>query len=83
MSEPTQSRHPWRATVRTVFAAIVGLALIFPVIVDHLGVASVPWVAATLGVIATVTRLLAIPVVNDWLRDHLGGLLAAEPNKEE
>lgn len=72
---PTQTRHPWRATVRTVLAALP----LAPVIVAELGVGSVPWVVTGLGVIGAVTRVLAIPAVDQWLTDHLGGLLAAGP----
>lgn len=68
---PTQTRHPWRATIRTVFAAVVGLLPLLPIIVDELGVASVPWVAGVLAVIATVTRVLAIPAVNEWVTEYL------------
>ena len=71
----TQTRYPWRATVRTVLAAIP----LVPVIVATLGIGSVPWVVSGLAVVAAVTRVLAIPAVNSWLTDHLGGVLAAEP----
>jgi len=77
---PTQARHPWRATIRTVFAAVVGLLPLLPVIVDQLGVASVPWVAGVLAVIAAVTRVLAVPAVNAWLTEYLPfGSLGATP----
>lgn len=75
----TQSRHPWRATTRTVLAALVALLPILPTLADELGVAAIPWVGGMLGVAAAVTRVLAMPVVESWLRDHLRGLLSAEP----
>jgi hypothetical protein len=71
----TQTRYPWRATIRTLLAALP----LVPVIVAMLGVGSVPWVASGLVVVAAVTRVLAIPAVDRWLTDHLGGVLAAEP----
>lgn len=62
----TQAAHPWRATARTVLAAIIGLAILAPQIVDVLGVGSIPWAAGTLAVIAAVTRVLALPGVIAW-----------------
>lgn len=75
---PTQARHPWRATGRTIAAALIALLPLLPAIVDALGVAAVPWVMGGLGVIAGVTRVLAMPAVNDWVSDYLPWL-AAEP----
>lgn len=77
-TQPTQSRHPWRATARTVVAALVGLAVILPTVADVLGVSAVPWVASVVAVAAGVTRVLAIPAVDGWLRTWLPWL-AAEP----
>lgn len=37
-TKPTQSEHPWRATVRTVFAFVVALAAILPQVVEASGV---------------------------------------------
>lgn len=76
MTEPTQVRHPWRATARTVFAAVVTALPIVPVVVHELGVESVPWVAGALVVIGGVTRVLAMPGVNDWLRQYVPWLAA-------
>lgn len=77
-AQPTQTRHPWRATVRTVAAAIVGLAVLAPAIAAELGAESVPWVAATLATIGAVTRVLAIPGVEAWMRRFVPWL-AAQP----
>jgi hypothetical protein len=74
---PTQTRHPWRAMVRTILAALP----LVPVIVATLGVDSVPWVASGLVVIAAVTRALAIPAVDAFLSEHLGGVLSAAPRQ--
>lgn len=73
----TQTAHPWRATLRTVAAVCLGLLPVLPALADALGVAAVGWVAALLAGAAAVTRVLAVPVVDDWLRDH--GLLSASP----
>ena len=80
---PTQTAHPWRATLRTSLAVLIGLSIVLPlawgVIVDELGrqgwtvppsVAGV--VAVIIGVIAAVvgiiTRIMAIPQVDAALR---------------
>lgn len=80
--QPTQARHPWRATVRTIVAAVVGLALLGPLVAAELGVQSVPWAAGVLAVIGAVTRVLAIPGVEAWMRQYVPWL-SAEPSKEE
>ncbi|WP_416565045.1 hypothetical protein [Nocardia testacea] len=75
----TQSAHPWRATVRTVVAGLIGLAAMLPIIVDATGLpASTPGLAGALAITAAVTRLLALPGVNDWLRTYVPWL-AADP----
>ena len=67
---PTQVRRPWRATLRTAFAALVALAAMAPVLVDAAGLdpARLPWLAGVLAVCAAVTRVLALPGVEAWLR---------------
>lgn len=79
----TQARHPWRATIRTIFAAGVSLAAIWALIVEAAGVdATAPLVAATLAVAGAVTRILAIPGVESWLRRFFPWLAAApEPSE--
>lgn len=74
---PTQTKHPWRATVRTVVAGIVAAIPLLPFLVDYLGIGAVPWVAATLVVLGTVTRVLAVPAVNAWLTEYVPFLAAA------
>ncbi len=69
--QPTQTVHPWRATARTVFAAIVGALLLVPIVVAELGVAGVPWVATAVAIVGTVTRVLAIPAVNAWITEYV------------
>ena len=74
---PTQSRHPWRATVRTVIAATLGLLPLLPVIAATAHVDTVPIVAGVLVVVGTVTRVLAVPAVDNWLRRYLPWLAAS------
>lgn len=78
---PTQSRHPWRATLRTALAVVASLAAAAPVIVsaitndnpEALGAIG----AVVLSVAAAVTRVLALPAVNDFLERFLPWLAAA------
>jgi len=67
----TQTAHPWRATVRTVFAALVGALLVLPIVVSQLGVGGVPWVASAVAVIGAITRVLAMPAVNEWITEYV------------
>jgi hypothetical protein len=78
---PTQTRHPWRATARTVVAGLVGLAAVLPQIDDTVHLSKTwPWFAGVLGVAAAITRILAAPAVEQWIRDNkLTGWLSAAP----
>lgn len=76
---PTQSRHPWRATLRTVFAGLVAVATLLPVAAAAGGVDTVPAVAQAITVAAAITRLLALPAVDDFLR-RFAPWLAASPS---
>jgi hypothetical protein len=76
----SQTKYPWRATVRTALAFITGAALSAPVLFT--AVTNQNPEAATgagllaLSVSAAVTRVMAVPFVNEWLtRAGLG----AEP----
>lgn len=73
----TQVRHPWRATVRTVLAAAVGLVPLLPIIAQTAGIAAVPWIAGVLVVAGAVTRVLAVPGVEAWLRKYISPISAA------
>lgn len=82
MTQPTQARHPWRATVRTIAAAVVALLPVLPEIAGQLGVATYPVVASILVVVGGVTRVLAMPSVNTWLHTY-SPWLAADPKPAE
>ncbi len=75
---PTQTRHPWRATARTVFAAAVAFASLAPVVAATAHVDAVPAVVQVLAVAGAITRVLAMPAVDGWLRRYLP-LLATTP----
>jgi len=87
----TQTRRPWRATIRTAVAvgisAIVLLPTIIQILVDELGPVLperfTGWLV-TAGVIVTacaaaITRILAIEKVEQALRRLPGSALAAQP----
>lgn len=74
----TQSAHPWRATLRTAFAVLVGLCSSWGVIVSALGLNPAwQWVAVGTAVAAGVTRILALPQVEYALQTYLPWLAAA------
>ncbi|MFF0467576.1 hypothetical protein ACFYPX_09155 [Micromonospora zamorensis] len=73
----TQTRHPWRATARTVFAATVALLSLLPTVAIAGGVDDVPLIAQAVAVAAGVTRVLALPGVEDFLQRFLPFLAAA------
>src|SRR5205085_4774422 len=82
---PTQVRRPWRSTIRTVFQALVGLAVILPIMVQAAGLdpASIPWLAGVLAIAAATTRVMAVPGVEQWLRRFLPFLAAAPSPVDE
>ena len=65
-----------KRTLRTVLQLVVGLAAALPLIVGASGLpGTVPGLGVALGVAAGVTRVMALPAVNDllpsWLRVDL------------
>jgi hypothetical protein len=70
----TQTRHPWRATLRTTAAAAVALLSLLPMIAATTHLDGAPIVVQVLGVSAIVTRVLAIPAVDNWLRRFVPAL---------
>lgn len=77
MQTPTQTRHPWRATLRTVAAALVGAVSLVPTVAVTAGVDQVPAVAQVVVVAGAVTRVLALPQVDAWLRRYAPWLASA------
>lgn len=75
---PTQTQHPWRATVRTMAAALVAALVIAPQIITEAGLDETVYGVQALAVIGVVTRILAVPGVEAWLRRFVPWL-AAEP----
>lgn len=68
MSTPTQTRHPWRATVRTVVAVVVALAAMLPLLIEASGVdETLAPVAGALAIAGAITRIMALPAVEAFL----------------
>lgn len=67
----SQTRYPWRATARTAIAFVSGAAIAAPVL--YTAVTNESPEAATgagliaLSVSAAITRVMAVPFVNEWL----------------
>jgi len=79
VSAPTQVRHPWRATARTIFAALVAFASMWGLIVEALHLdPSWQWVAIATAIAGGITRLMAIPAVEVFLRRFLPWLAASK-----
>lgn len=76
---PTQVKHPWRASARTVVQGIVAFAALLPLILSASGVPVVGWVAAVVAVAGAITRVMALPQVEDFLERYLP-FLAAKPS---
>lgn len=80
---PTQMRRPWRSTARSVFQALMGLAVIAPLVAAAIEEATgydldgIPFIAAVLAGAAAVARVMAVPAVEAWLRTFLPFLAAA------
>ena len=85
--EPTQTRRPWRTTLRTLFQALVGFAAIAPSIAAAVEEATgydlqgVPFVVVGLASCAAVTRVMALPGVEDFLARFVTFLAAEKPIK--
>ena len=79
--QATQSTHPWRATVRTVVAALIALAAMAPLVysaVTHEDPGTATGAAAgALAIAGAVTRVLAVPAVDAWLTRFVPWLAAA------
>ncbi|MFI5781214.1 hypothetical protein [Nocardia sp. NPDC051570] len=75
---PSQVRYPWRTVLRTVFQLIIGLAAAMPTLVGELGLPPTAGVAGALAISAAITRLMAIPAIDDLLT-LVAPWLCAEP----
>ena len=80
---PTQVKRPWRATLRTAFAATIAIATLMPFIVEASGLDPqvYPWLGGILAVAAAITRIMALPQVEAFLQRFVP-FLAATPKTE-
>lgn len=79
---PTQVKRPWRATARTLFAALVALAAMLPLLVEASGLdETLAPVAGALAIAGAITRIMALPGVEAFLQQFLP-FLAATPKQE-
>lgn len=82
----TQQEHPWRATTRTLFAAIVAGALlgppIFTAVTQGNPEGATGYAAIALGICGAITRIMAIPGVNAFI-ERFAPWLAAAPTPTE
>lgn len=78
----TQTRHPWRATLRTAIAVTVGLLPLLPEILGDLRLNTTAVGAQTLTIAAGVTRLLARPDVEIFLHRYAPWLAAQPPARQ-
>lgn len=79
--KPTQVRRPWRATVRTIFQATIALAAMWGLVVEALGLPDWAWVGASIAVAGGITRMMALPAVEVFLRNFLP-FLSAVPKQD-
>jgi hypothetical protein len=71
-SDPTQVSYPWKATARTLLAAVVAILTVAPIVIQIiLDQWDVEWLGAVLiqviAVQTVVTRVMAIEAVNNFL----------------
>jgi hypothetical protein len=67
--QSTQTAYPWRATIRTAFAFLIGLAASWALIIQAAGIdPGIEWAATSLTVAAGITRVMALPAVDDLIR---------------
>lgn len=75
---PTQVAHPNRATFRTIFQGVLAFAAILPLVLTSAGIAPVGLAGILLLVAGAITRVMALPAVEDFLESYVP-ILAAKP----
>lgn len=86
ISTTTQVRAPWKAVARTLFAVVPAAALLVQPVLDAVangdGAALGPWAAGAISVAAAITRVLALPGVESFLRRFAPWLAAGARDNE-
>lgn len=68
----TQTKHPWRTMFRSAFQFTVGLAAGWGLIVAAAGIdPGIEWVGTSIAIASGVTRVMALPVVDNLIRTHI------------
>ncbi|WP_067565782.1 hypothetical protein [Nocardia acidivorans] len=75
----SQTAYPWRATARTVLQVVLALATLIPIVVITGGIPAGGAVAVILAACAGITRVMALPAVNELLARFAPWLLAEPP----
>lgn len=78
--QPTQLRRPWRSTVRTTVQALIALATLAPLVASGVYSSSSAYpavVAQVLAVSGALSRIMALPAVEEFLRRFAPWLAAA------
>lgn len=80
VAAPTQLTNPWRATVRTIFAAVVAFSAMWALLVSTVGFdPNLGWVSTSLAVTGAITRLMALPEVDVFIRRFVPWLAPDKP----
>lgn len=77
---PAVTRYPWRATLRTTIVAAIALLPLLPEIANAANIDTIPVVVSFLTVTAAIQRVLAVPGVERWLKDHTQFLSSTHPH---
>lgn len=65
-------KHEWVRTLRTSLQALIGFLPVVPLLVGAVGISTTAGVGAVvIGVAATLTRIMAIPQVDDLVNRFL------------
>lgn len=75
---PTQTIHPWRATLRSLIAFAIGFIPIGTALVIAMGWDATPFFAGFLALGAAITRVMAMPVTESFLNRHAPWLSASQ-----
>jgi hypothetical protein len=76
---PTQTVYPWRTTVRTIFQFGFALVSLVPVVLIGAHLDATAAGAQVIVVGATITRVMAIPAVEQFLQNWAPWLSAHPP----
>lgn len=73
---PTQAIRPWRSTLRTMIAASIAFIPVGQLIARETEIDTLPYIASFLALGTVITRVMAMPVTEAWLRRYAPWLAA-------